>query len=142
MQKRCSKCRQYKPITLFYKHAEMADGYLNKCKLCVKRGVKERYNNPIQKKKIIEYEKKRWQNPERRKKALEYQRKRRNSFKGKNRCRQVVNNALRDGRLIRLPCEVCNNPKSQAHHPDYRSPLKVNWLCRKHHLEIEGKIPF
>ena len=32
----------------------------------------------------------------------------------------------RDGRLIRQPCEVCGEVKSQAHHGDYGKPLDVS----------------
>jgi hypothetical protein len=39
------------------------------------------------------------------------------------------------GRLKKLPCEVCGNPKSDGHHDDYAKPLDVKWLCRKHHAE-------
>lgn len=61
---------------------------------------------------------------------------------GKFKARYKVGNAVRDGRLVRLPCEVCGEIKSQAHHVDYRKYFKVQWLCRKHHLEREGKVPF
>jgi ribosomal protein S27AE len=37
------------------------------------------------------------------------------------------------------PCEVCGNPEVQAHHLNYRYPLKVRWLCTTHHLELHGK---
>lgn len=44
----------------------------------------------------------------------------------------LVNNAIRDGRLQRQPCEVCGDP-AQAHHDDYSKPLDVRWLCTTHH---------
>ena len=44
--------------------------------------------------------------------------------------------AIKSGKLKRLPCEVCGNIKSQMHHPDYSKPLKVRWLCPKYHGEI------
>ena len=47
----------------------------------------------------------------------------------------TVHNAIRDGRLVREPCEVCGAEKSDAHHDDYSQPLAVRWLCRKHHGE-------
>ena len=46
-----------------------------------------------------------------------------------------VQNSIRDGRLLRMPCTLCGNPKSEGHHEDYSKPLDVIWLCRKHHRE-------
>jgi len=50
-----------------------------------------------------------------------------------------VSNAIRDGRLSRQPCEVCQAPEAQAHHADYSKPLEVRWLCFRHHRELEHK---
>lgn len=49
----------------------------------------------------------------------------------------IVGNAIRDGRLIRGPCETCGTDKVQAHHDDYSKPAEVRWFCgpchRAHH---------
>ena len=42
--KKCFKCNTIKPLSEFYKHKEMGDGYLGKCKDCTKRDTKERTN--------------------------------------------------------------------------------------------------
>lgn len=42
---------------------------------------------------------------------------------------------IREGMLIRQPCEVCGNEKVEAHHDDYFKPLEVRWLCKLHHQE-------
>lgn len=43
--------------------------------------------------------------------------------------------AVKTGKIKKQPCEVCGNPKADAHHDDYNSPLEVRWLCRSHHAE-------
>jgi hypothetical protein len=54
----------------------------------------------------------------------------------KRRCHSVVAYAIKMGTLVRLPCFICGNPKTQAHHPDYTQPLNVIFLCHKHHWEV------
>lgn len=51
----------------------------------------------------------------------------------RHKARQTMSNAIRDGRLERLPCVLCGNPKSEGHHEDYTRPLHVEWLCRSCH---------
>lgn len=53
----------------------------------------------------------------------------------KKAARAKIRHLISDGRLIRMPCEVCGEIKSQAHHEDYSRPLDVKWLCQKHHME-------
>lgn len=60
----------------------------------------------------------------------------RNYKKRQRHCAAKVRRALKAGRLKKLPCEVCNDIKSVAHHPDYLEPLTILWLCRKHHAEL------
>lgn len=134
MKKKCFKCKQVKDIKLFYKHSEMADGHLNKCKRCTKKDAVNNYRKNIDYYKM--YNKLRENNPERKAKKISYQRNYREKNKGKYKANRKVANALKYGILVRKPCEVCGNAKSEAHHEDYRKYLDVKWLCFKHHREI------
>ncbi|MDR3173790.1 MAG: hypothetical protein LBU19_06040 [Treponema sp.] len=54
---------------------------------------------------------------------------------------KILGDAVRSGKIIRRPCEICGNQKSEGHHRDYTKPLDVIWLCRKHHIEIHKQNP-
>ena len=46
---------------------------------------------------------------------------------------RAVQFAIRKGRLVRQPCEVCGCTTVHGHHDDYSKPLEVRWLCPLHH---------
>lgn len=49
---------------------------------------------------------------------------------------QAVQTAVRNGTLVKHPCEVCgSSTRIHAHHDDYSMPLSVVWLCHTHHME-------
>jgi hypothetical protein len=52
--------------------------------------------------------------------------------------RIAVRSAVYKGRMQRLPCEVCGQKKSEAHHDDYSRRFDVRWLCREHHVLYHG----
>ena len=52
-----------------------------------------------------------------------------------NRARDKVYHAIRAGKLVKQPCEVCGSELVEAHHDDYNYPLQVRWLCKKHHTD-------
>lgn len=144
--KTCFKCGIEKPLDDFYKHPQMADGHVNKCKDCNKKDVQENRNDNIE--YYQEYDRTRGSLPHRVDARKEYAQtenghRRLNDSKkryternpDKKKAVVAVNNAVRDGRLIKQPCEVCGNPEAEGHHDDYTKMLDVRWLCDKHHKE-------
>lgn len=61
-------------------------------------------------------------------------------FPERVRAREMVTSRIKRGTMERLPCAVCGELKSEAHHEDYAKPLEVIWLCRKHHREADKKL--
>lgn len=146
--KKCFKCKKSKDLSCFYKHSGMFDGYLGKCKECTKKdsishreSKKEYYksydryrallphrimarqvyqnSHEAMKKRLIGIKKWQSNNPEKRKAQI------------------ALNNAIRDEKIFKNPCELCGSIKKiHGHHDDYSKPLKVNWLCARHHLSV------
>jgi hypothetical protein len=50
--------------------------------------------------------------------------------------RLEVQKAIKEGVLLRKPCEICGKPNTHAHHESYefKDWLRVRWLCPRHHL--------
>lgn len=124
----------------------MSDGHVNKCKTCNKKDNTKNRKDKLE--YYTAYEKKRAMLPHRVKKRKEYAQ----SENGKKiinnlhrkwvernpkqaKANWSVSNAIRDGKIVKGPCEICGNTLAQAHHDDYNFPLKVRWLCTKHHNE-------
>ena len=133
MEKTCFKCGESKPLSSFYKHKEMADGHLGKCKVCTKKDVSKNYKD--NREYYQEYERHRNNMPDRAQFKTDACRKHRMKYPDKYAARNAVGNALRDGRITRpLRCSECGiNCIPEAHHEDYNEPLTVTWLCSECH---------
>lgn len=127
----CFKCGLEKPLSEFYEHPQMANGHLGKCKECTKKD--NRINSRTEKTK--EREKIRNKTPKRKEHIVKTSRNWREQNPEKYRAHNKVNNAVRDGRLIKpKSCEECGKKDNlHAHHEDYSKPLDVIWLCVRCH---------
>ena len=146
--KECFKCKTVKPLSEFYKHKEMADGHLNKCKDCTKKDTKE--NTARNYGYYREYDIKRGMLTHRVNARLKYSqtqegresiRKSKDKWAEENVIKKsahiILGNAVRDGRIIKPDhCSICNKSGAiHGHHDDYAYPLSVRWLCPKCHKE-------
>ena len=58
----CFKCNIDKPISEYYKHKQMGDGYINKCKDCTKKDAIDIYNKNMLNEEWVKKEKRRNRN--------------------------------------------------------------------------------
>lgn len=138
----CFKCHQAKPLTEYYKHPQMGDGHLNKCKSCARKDVADR----VEEKGKTDLA---WVLSERERHRIKSERQRREGtaqkpmnshqkeWRAKNPLKRAAHlllaSAIDRGSIQRKPCIECGETKAQAHHEDYTKPLDVIWLCPKHH---------
>jgi len=134
MLKRCFKCGEEKPIEEFYKHSQMGDGHLNKCKECARKDVIK--NRKDKADYYREYDRKRGN-----RQGYEYTKKYRYKNPLKSKAHSILNSAVYHGKIIKPKyCEECGSDFAiEAHHEDYLKPLDVVWLCsachKKRHVE-------
>lgn len=129
MKKICKDCNLEKDIKEFYKHPQTKDGYLNKCKDCVRQRVKNHRDKNID--RIREYDRARGQTEKRKAKV-----------KSRNKIYNGVRDGLRKGNIVKSKCcEDCGSSefKLEGHHFDYSKPLEVVWLCKKCHMKRHSK---
>lgn len=110
---KCGKCKDNFTTSMFHKNNAKSRGYSYYCKLCMSiycRAIKRNGG---------------------------YWKGYKDENKLKKQAQWAVSWALKTGDLIKLPCHICDNPKSEAHHESYKKEhrLDVLWLCRSHHRE-------
>lgn len=135
--KNCFKCFQGKPLDEFYKHAQMSDGHLNKCKECTKQDALAHRLANID--KYRSYDRMRASMPHRVAQAKRVFESWKLNHPERRAANVALGNAVRDGRIHKQPCWVCGL-KAVAHHPDYSRPLDVVWLCQPHHKQAHALI--
>lgn len=124
----CPDCSTEKPLSEFNRDRSRPLGYQNICKACQKVRINawraRAMADPIMAERI------------RRRNNAATKHYRHNPVNAdKIAAHQMVNAAIRLGILTAKPCEKCGATPSDAHHDNYRKPLDVRWLCRRHHKE-------
>jgi hypothetical protein len=135
----CRVCLACKPLDDFYTCKTNSDGRQGSCKVCFKakaRRWKEQNRERSRLLSRLSYIRRKPVESERKKAWI-------NNNPEKRRAHHAVNNAVRDGRLIKPDeCSRCGTRTSiQGHHRDYSKPLDVVWVCslchRRIHIEEE-----
>ena len=136
--KTCFKCNKEKPLAYFYKHSEMADGYLNKCKDCAKVDANKHRAENLE--KVREYDRKRAKEPHRIALQKAQTKMWRETDSRRTKCHNAVARAIRNGSLVQQPCARCSSEKTLAHHESYDLPLEIVWLCQPCHKQRHKEI--
>jgi hypothetical protein len=137
LTKTCRRCNKTKGLDCFYPQPSNCDGLHHQCTACFAEYYRERYQRDPEAARAKARE--RYQKNKAKRAAYYLAAKQLHAKK--LHARAEVKKALSRGDLVRKPCEVCGNPKSDAHHSNYDEPLRVDWLCRLHHAarHIEEK---
>lgn len=118
----CKICNFAKESSEFYKSCQ------TRCKDCVKKASRENRKKNIEHYRAYDRDR---GNRQPKSYLASYRKANRKKYQAHNK----VNNALRDGKIQKEPCEVCGEQRSVAHHDDYDKPLDVRWLCQGHHKQ-------
>ena len=162
--KPCSKCKQDKALSEFRQYSP--NKYRGACKDCEKKSSREyrqshraevkeslrKYNEShrieratfsreyywAHTKEIAEQSRKYSQTPEGRLTNGKGAKKYRLDHPEKTKAHDILNHAVRAGKLERPDtCEDCSKKrKVHGHHEDYDKPLEVDWLCQACHIEL------
>lgn len=116
---RCGKCWKFKSPSEFFKNISRKRGIMCYCKDCAtlssqKNRTKTRNRN------------------------ITRETRKRNPVKSA--ARIIFSNALQAGKIQKQPCFFCGEEKVEGHHLLYDYPMKVIWLCKKHHYEVHDQI--
>ena len=133
----CNKCKEFKSTDYFFLDNRSPIKITSYCKPCHTKYSIEKRDRVNSNKINKEYSKRRRKNNTEIVREYEKQASRKREKNIKTKARAILNNAVRDGRIIKpIICECCNEDKRlTGHHEDYSKPLEVKWLCYECHAK-------
>ncbi len=151
ISKICSQCKEFKPLSEFYKNKQCKDGYRSCCKICRLKQVKKysqtekgkacrRRYKQSEKGKVAQ---KRYNQSEKDKAASRRgEIHTRTCYPERIKARSAVSSAIATGKLIMpkyLPCYYCPDQAEEYHH--HKGYAKAHWLdivptCIECHINL------
>lgn len=133
-KKVCSCCSKTLPLDAFQVRAASSDGLTAACKSCLRIRDSEKYKK-FRDKRISQqkaYAESDAGKLSHNASCVKWKEK----FPNKRKAHNLVNNYIRDQKLLSEPCQTCGSTERvHAHHDDYSRPLNVRWLCAAHHRQ-------
>ena len=138
ISKRCSTCKQTKPITKFYKCRNTKDGHHNQCKICRSNSSKKYWRIGKGKTTYERYSQNEKVKVNRRKARRKYiktekgkatTKRYKQNHSERTKAQIALSNAVRDGKLApitTLQCSYCPKQAEQYHH--HRGYAPEHWL--------------
>ena len=131
--KRCTWCKEMKPMHEFHKDRSKPDGHVFRCKGCKSMKSAHRAYYLKNRERILQVSKLRSQTEEGRRTIRKSSRKYQKKNPEKKKAHSRFYERIRHGKLARERCLFCWTHLAEAHHEDYSKPLEVTWLCRRCH---------
>lgn len=122
MNKKCFDCKIIKRFRDFNADSSKKDGKYSYCRDCHRVRVR-RYNHTKRGRGLHRKSGGRWEKKNRLKKKAH----------------SAIQRAIKKGVLKKMPCSVCGDIRSVAHHPNYNEKLRIVWLCINHHADVHAK---
>ena len=133
--KSCIRCKKKKELSEFYAHPQMADGHLNKCKVCVRNYSGTRRNKKLNDSDWVKSERERCRLKQEayRKAGLVSQTKNKfkHAWRKRNRSKSRAHGVARKAHPNKPGrCQECKRKTDiiHRHHPDYQKPKEIIWL--------------
>lgn len=135
LHKVCFKCGRDLPLSSYYKHPQMADGHLNKCKECTKKDVHDKYEDNRQDPSYVAKERARGRNKYKRL----YGNFNPEIFDTREKVQKFFEYSSATARSIRPKAKrrgITIQPGEHLHHWSYAAPNEVFVVTKKTHYAI------
>lgn len=128
--KRCFKCGRELPLSSFYKHPQMGDGHLNKCKDCTKQDVRKDYDRKSGNPNWVEKERARGREKYHR---LGY-------VSRRTERKQIKEKMFKQMKTVRKVINSCLTPDKELHHWNYNQRYSLIALDKRLHHRLHSVI--